>query len=306
MKTIILTSALLFLSACLIKAEELPADTTFQYNRKYIKVEDDSDQIKVKVFEKNESSDTVQYKQLYEGIFSDEKSYEKWTVQESFGRFNIPFLTKKKKNQMVSHWGGIGIGFANIADPSLNMTEVNGVSIDAGSSHEWFINLSGGVLPLYRNNLGITSGVGISWLNLRLDKNTHLVDVDGVTGVYSAPEDIQYSLSRLIVTRINIPLMLEWQPTIAGRHKAFISAGLVGGVKTYSSYKVKYKDQEGNKVGKLEDRGLNTAPLSLDYMVQAGYDDLVIYAKYSQFSLFQSDKGPGVRTVSLGIMLCFN
>ncbi|MCL1934097.1 MAG: PorT family protein [Candidatus Azobacteroides sp.] len=307
MKKTILTSAFVLLIACLIKAEELPADTAFQFNRKYIKVEEGNDRINVKVYETDESNDTIQYKQLYEGIFSDEKSYEKWTVQEAFG-LDIPFLTKKKKHamQMSSHWSGVGLGFANIADQSFNMTEVNGVSVNAGSSFEWFFNLLDGTLPLYRNNLGITTGAGMSWLNLRLDKNTHLVDADGVTGVYPAPEDIHYLLSRLMIVRINIPLLLEWQPTICGNHKAFLSAGVVAGIKTFSSYKVKYNNEDGKKVTVVEGRGLNTTPLFLDYMVQAGYDWLGVYAKYSPFSIFQSGKGPDVRAVSLGLILYFN
>jgi len=309
MKKTILISALVLITACIIKAENLPSDTTFRYNRKFVKVEEDSDRIKVKVFEKNELNDTVPYKQLYEGIFSDEKSYEKWTVQEVFD-FNVPFLRKKRhtesseKHLMTPHSGGIGIGFANIADKSLNMTEVDGVSVRT-SSFEWFFSIRGRILPIYRKNLGISSSIGMSWLNLRLDKNTHFVNDNGVTRVYPAPDNINYSLSRLMLVRINIPLMLEWQPTIAGNHKAFLSAGVVGGVKTFSSSKVKYKNTEGKTVIGVEERGLNTRPLYLDYMVQAGYDDLCIYAKYSPLSIFQSNKGPDVRAVSLGIMLCF-
>ena len=308
MKKTILTSAFAILAACLLKAEGLPADTTFQFNRKSIKIEEDNDRIKVKVFENVALNDTVHYKQLYEGIFSDEKSYEKWTVQEAIG-FEVPFLSRKKKKhptRMDSHWSGIGIGFANIADQSFNMTEVKGVSLDAGSSFEWFINLIDGTLPLYRNNFGITTGAGMSWLNLRLNKNTHLVDKDGVTGVYPAPEGIQYSLSRLMIVHINVPLLLEWQPTISGRHKAFLSGGIVAGVKTFSSYKVKYNNQDGKKVTIVEGRGLNTAPLSLDYMIQAGYDGLGVYAKYSPIGIFQSAKGPDIRAVSLGVILYFN
>ena len=306
MKKTILISVFVLLAACLVKAEGLPADTTFLYNRKYIKVEDSDDQIKVKVFDNDPSDDAVPYKQLYEGIFSDEKSYEKWTVQETFG-FDVPFIRKKKRHsmQMESHWSGVGIGFANVADKSFNMTDVNGVSLDAGSSFELFINALEGTLPLYRNNLGITTGLGMSWLKLRLDNNTHFVNVNGITGVYPAPEDINYALSRLMVVHINVPLLLEWQPTICGRHKAFLSAGIVGGVKTFSSYKVKY-NQGGKKITVVEDRGLNTTPLSLDYMIQAGYDGVGIYAKYSPISIFQSNKGPDIRAVSLGLVLYFN
>jgi len=144
MKKMILVSAFVLFTACLVKAEVLPTDTTFQYAGKCIKVEEGNDQIKVKVFEKDASNDTVSYKQLYEGIFSDEKSYEKWTVQESLG-FDIPFLTKKKRHstRMTAHWSGIGLGFANLADRSFNMTDVNGVNLDAGSSFEWFLNILG-------------------------------------------------------------------------------------------------------------------------------------------------------------------
>jgi hypothetical protein len=307
MKKAILISAFALLTTGLIKAENFPADTTFLYNRKYVKVEENDDQIKVKVYEKNDSDNSVQYKQLYEGIYSDEKSYERWTVQEAIG-FDFPFFNKRKKKHptyMISHWSGVGLGFANITDKSFNMTDVNGVSIDAGSSHEWFLNISGTTLPVYRNNLGITTGAGISWLNLRLDKNTRLADVNGVTGVYQAPEDIRYSQSRLMVVRINIPLLLEWQPTINGRNKVFLSAGIVGGVKTHASYLVKFKDQTGKK-NKEKDRGLNTKPLSIDYMVQAGYGSWGIYAKYSPISIFQAEKGPDVKAVSLGLMYYFD
>jgi len=307
MKKSILTSVIVLLIAVLLKAESLPTDTTFQYRQKLIKVEESNDQIKVMVYENGASNDTVPFKQLYEGIYSDEKSFERWTVQETLG-FDIPYLTRRKnRNQkMTSHWDGLGLGFANITDKSFNMTDVNGVSLNAGSSHEWFINLFGKIIPVYQNNLGITTGAGMSWLNLRLDKNTHLANIGGVTGVYQAPEDIQYSLSRLMVVRINIPLMLEWQPSIAGKHKAFLSAGVVGGVKTFSSYITKYKDPTGKKTVKDKDRGLNTTPLSLDYMVQAGYGSWGIYAKYSPVGIFQVNKGPDIRAVSLGLMLHFN
>ena len=307
MKKTILTSAFVFFTVCLIKAEELPADTTFRYGKKLIEVEESSDQIKVKIFENDASNDTIPYKQLYEGIYSDEKSYEKWTVHEAIG-FDIPFLRKKKRQarRMDSHWDGVGLGFANIVDNSFHMTDVNGISLNAGSSHEWFINLFGKTLPIYQNYLGITSGAGMSWLNLRLDKNTHLANVNGVTGVYQAPEDIQYSISRLMIVRINIPLLLEWQPVIAGNHRAFLSVGVIGGVKTFSSYKIQYKDPSNKKTVTDKDRGLNTTPLSLDYMVQAGYGSWGIYAKYSPLSIFQSNKGPDVRAVSLGLMFHFD
>ncbi|MDR0796669.1 MAG: PorT family protein [Tannerella sp.] len=304
MKKTVLTSAFLMFAICLLMANGFPSDTTFLYGRKMITIADGNDQINVKVFEQNDWNDTIPYKQLYEGIFSDEKNYERWTVHEALG-FDIPFLRKKNTSRryMPSHWDGIGFGFANIADQSLNMTDIDGMSVNAGTSYEWFFNVGGNTIPIYRNVLGITTGIGMSWLNLRLDHNTRLTDVNGVTGVFPAPEDVYYSTSRLMIVRINVPLLLEWQPVMNGRNKMFLSAGIVGGVKTYSSYLVKHK--ESRKTVKEKDRGLNTRPLYLDYMVQAGYGDWGVYAKYSPIGIFQKDKGPDVKAVSLGIRYFF-
>jgi hypothetical protein len=296
----------LFMGSTVFAANLLPSDTTIRFNNKLIKVTESNDQLKVKVYENGINNDTIPYKQLYEGIFSDGKSYEKWTVQEAIG-FEFPFLNKHKKTNstMHPHWAGFGIGFANITDHSLNMTNVNGLAIKADQSTEWFINLFQHILPIYQNNLGITTGLGMSWLNLHLDNNTHLVDVNGVTGVYDAPAGINYSLSRLMVVHLTLPLLLEWQPTFGTDHRSFLSAGIVAGVKTFSSYKVQYTDNEGNAVTKVEAYGLNTTPLSLDFMAQAGYGSFSVYAKYSPFSIFQANKGPDVKAVSLGLMLHF-
>ena len=84
-----------------------------------------------------------------------------------------------------------------------------------------------------------------------------------------------------------------------------MAAGVVGCVNTFASYRVKYKDTNGNAINLVESKGLNIAPLSLDYMAQIGYGSWGIYAKYSPFSIFQSQKGPNVRAVSLGAMLHF-
>ena len=283
-----------------------PADTTFHFNHNVIKVEEGNDQIKVKVY----GNDSVPKKRLYEGIYSDGKSNEKWTVDEDLGLQLPAFLTGKKEHfssmyPLKAHWAGVGVGFSNFTDGSFHMTSVDGVTLKADQSTEWFINLFQHILPLYHNKLGLTTGLGMSWYTFRLDDNTHLVDVNGVTGVYPAPAGINYQYSRLKVVYLTIPALLEWQPFEGKARSIYFSLGVVAGIKTFSSYKVCYNDASGNKVETVEARGLNTNPLSLNYMAQIGMGDISVFAKYSPTNLFQSGKGPEVRTVSLGLMLHF-
>lgn len=307
-KTILVPALFLFIAYSL-QAAALPADTTIHFNRKIVKIEDNADQVKIKIYD--QGHDTVAYKQLYEGIYSDNKTYEKWTVIEEVG-LQLPFFNKKheKKGQkqyhMEPHYAGFGLGYANITDASHSkLTNVNGLAVKPDQSTEWFINLIEHILPIYRNTFGITTGLGMSWQTFRLDNNTHLMDVNGVTGVYAAPTGVNYEYSRLKVVHLTLPLLLEWQPTFGHDHKSFLSAGLEGGIKTYSSFKVKYTDANGNIVSKVESKGLNTNPLSLDLMAQAGYGDISVFAKYALFNIFQDGKGPDVRKVSLGLVLQF-
>jgi len=293
----------------LLNAANLAADTTVHFNRKVVKIEEGNDQLKVKIYDQD--NDSVPYKQLYEGIFSDGKSYEKWTVIEDVG-IQLPFFNKKHTKRdlrhyhMEPHYAGFGLGYANITnDAHSKLSNVNGLAIKPDQSTEWFINLIEHILPIYRNNLGITTGLGMSWQTFRLDNNTHLVDVDGVTGVYGAPAGIKYQYSRLKVVHLTLPLLLEWQPAFGRDHKSFVSAGVEAGIKTFASYKVKYNDADGNSIKRVEDHGLNTNPLSVSLMAQAGYGDISVFAKYGLVKIFQDGKGPDVRAVSLGLMLHF-
>jgi hypothetical protein len=283
--------------------ETIENDTTVYFKNKTIQIEDSIGQMKVKVL----GLDGEEYKPVYEGVFSDGKSFEKWTVMEEIG-IQLPFMTKsksKRKYTMEPHWAGIGWGFANIADQQYNFNNINGVSLKSESSNEFFFNLIEKILPVYKNNLGITTGLGFNWRNYYFDSNQYFAEVNGVTVVQDAPTGTVYEYSRLRTHYITIPLLLEWQPTFGASQKFFISAGVIGGINTLASQKLKYKDQNDNTIRKTVGKGLNIAPVTLDFQGQIGYGSWNIYAKYSPFSIFQSQKGPEIRSVSVGAMLNF-
>ena len=309
MKKIVFSIIVCFVAIATVSAFEISkADTTVFYNKKRIELKDSVGQMKVKVFDAAGVNDSVPYKPVYEGIFSDGKTYEKWTVMEEIG-LQIPFMKKtlsRHYGKMEPHWAGIGWGFANISDASLKINNIAGVPLKSGSSTEFFFNLIEKILPIYKNRVGITTGLGFNWRAYYLDDNTHLVETNGVTDVQPASAGVNYEYSKLKIAHITLPVLVEWQPALGNPHdKFFVSAGLVFGIKTYSVSKTKFRNQDGDMVKRDEAKGLNVLPLSLDYMAQVGYGDFNVYAKYSPFSIFESGKGPNVRAVSLGLMLNF-
>lgn len=306
MKKIFALALIATITIIQVKAiDNVPTDTIVKYNQKTIQIKDSVGQVTVKVFD----NDSTPFNKIYEGIFTDSKSSEKWTVVEDLG-FDFPILkklTQKKTrdNKMEAHWAGIGWGFANISDASYKINNIDGLSLKPESSNEFYVNLFEKILPIYRNNLGLTSGLGMSWHNYFLDYNKHLVEENDITVIKNADAGITYDYSRLRVFQVNVPLFLEWQPTFGRNHKLFLTAGIVGGVNAASTFKVKYKNAEGKTIDFVESKGLNVAPISLDYMAQLGYGAWSVYAKYSPLSLFQDSKGPNVRAVSLGAVLNF-
>ena len=306
MKKIILFMMALFVAFSISEAAELNQnDTTFHFNKKIIHVQDSIGQVKVKVFEATHK-DSIPYKVVYEGQFAEEKTFEKWTVVEEIG-LQIPFLGKSNERhlgKMEPHWAGIGWGFANISNPSFKINNIDGVSLKSGSSSEFFVNLIEKILPIYKNKLGITTGLGFNWRTYSLDYNTHFVNNNGLTNVYDAPVGVKYEYSKLKTAHITLPVLLEWQPGGLD-DDFFVSVGVICGVKTYSVSKIKFKNESGDMIKRVEDKGLNVSPLSLDYYAQIGYGSFNVFAKYSPFSIFESGKGPDVRAVSLGLVLDF-
>jgi hypothetical protein len=284
-------------------AESQFTDTTsVVFKNKTIQIEDSVGKIKIQVFD----STNNELKKVYEGVFSDEKSYEKWTVMEEWG-INIPFLNKpsKKKYKMEPHWAGFGWGFANFTNANLQLNNIDGVSLKSELSNEFYFNPIEKIVPIIGNNVGITTGLGLNWRNYHLDNNTHLKEENDVVGVYNAPIGTTYNFSRLRVFSITVPVLLEFQHKLGTKHEFFISAGVLGGVNTSSTYRIKYTEPDGDKENRVESKGLNIAPLTLDYMAQIGYGSWSVFAKYSPFDLFQSQKGPKVKAVSLGATLNF-
>ena len=120
MKKIIITTIAFLVGLLHASASnEVLTDTTFTYQDKTVQITDSVGKIKVKILDQDKN----EFKTVYEGVFSDEKSFEKWTVMEEWG-INLPFLNKpsKKKAKMEPHWAGLGWGFANFTNANYTGT----------------------------------------------------------------------------------------------------------------------------------------------------------------------------------------
>ena len=261
-----------------------------------VKENEQKQRLEVEVYEFNNNQDSTFYEQIFEGHYRDGKSNEQRKYIASVGIPNPRWKTK----HFDPHWAGFGLGFSGFAEKG----DYNNISFNSSKSWEFSFNFYERAIPLsYR--LAVVTGLGLRWTRYNLKGNYHFEEIDDYTELVEAPDGIRYKSSNLRITTLNIPLLLEWQN---GRGNLFFSAGVVGSVKTLSSSRIEFYDDNDKKRKKHKekvDRGMTLRPVTMDLLAQVGTKDIGVYARYSPISIFEKNKGPELYPLSFGLMLHF-
>lgn len=203
--------------------------------------------------------------------------------------YNFIFSWKKKKH-LSPHWTGIGMGF-------MNYDDIPNGNLKMSTSHNFTVNIIDFHKQIKNSNWLLVSGIGSEWSRYHFDDNSALTKKDGITVFEPAPEGINYKATQLIAYYVTIPLLLEYQTS-----NFHISGGVVGFLKYYSKSQVKFKDDEGtHKVSMGQD--LNIRPIDMRFRLQMGINNVGVYGYYAPFSMFSKDKGPDLKTYTIGIMI---
>lgn len=276
--------------------ENIPQDTTLYVNGRKIVIREQGEKIKVRLYEPASSGDTLSNTQIFEGVYLNGKATESRTMLDV-----LPFSKKNKRaNRFEAHAGGFYIGYTQLSNDFFSFNPSNRASLNTGHSWEIGANLFTGSHAFgATRNWGITIGLGWGYRSMRLDGNYAFREIDGITQIYpgeAAEEPTEYSKSRLRYFYFRIPLSLEWQTRLNGKGPLFFAVGPEAEIR----HGVKSKGKI-NGAKKTIDRGLNTRPLGINLLAQAGYADLGIYMRYSTYGLFEKNKGPELYPFSFGV-----
>lgn len=263
-------------------------------NKRIILIENDYKQrVDVQVYEFNNKHDSVCYEKIFVGHYRDGKSSER---RKYVAMIDIPMPGWKSKH-FDSHWAGFGVGFADFAGRG----DAKDIPLRSSKSLEFNLNLFEEAIPISnRYRWSVVTGFGIRWTRYHIKGNRHFEEIDDYTYLVEAPEDRNYKKSKLGITTLNIPLLVEWQ-----NHKGnlFFSTGIVGSVKTWSSSRIVYTEgPEGKKYKEKVDKGMTLRPVTMDILTQAGTRRWGVYVRYSPINIFEHKKGPELYPLSVGLM----
>jgi len=209
---------------------------------------------------------------------------------------------RKKKPSHV--WMGIDIGVNTLmnANQSFSLTGDDApFALDYGKSIAISFNLFEKTIPIVKNNLYLSTGLGLEFNNFRFENKSVLLNPD------SAPLAVSYDTTRnitknkLTTSYLNVPLLLTFAANNKKGKNAFhISVGAMVGWKYRSHQKLVYTDY-GDRQKDKEFDSFNMNPFRFTAMARIGYKHIGLFANYSLNPLFQKNKGPELYPFTMGL-----
>jgi hypothetical protein len=228
------------------------------------------------------------------------------------GLIDVQDLTNEGYNywdeKFEGHWSGIEFGFNGLANADYSMypaLEDHFLDNDLLRSNVLNLNIlqySRGFQQT-RNNIGLVTGLGLSFQSYHLDDNTTL-SVDENNKIH--PSVIYYDSSqksKLSIAYLEVPLLLEFQiPIKNNANRLYFSAGVTGAKKIESHSKMKYhKNGKREKLKSPGDYSINDYKVALSFRV--GYRWANLFASYDIVPLFEDRRGPVLYPFSFGLKL---
>ncbi len=212
-----------------------------------------------------------------------------------------------KKKKFNGRWSGIELGLNGYltSDNSFSLPgNIDYLELKQAKSINFNINLLEWNIGLYKNYIGIVSGLGFGFNNYQFEKNIHL-NIDSTVLGYTIDSDNKYKKNKLLVSTLRVPLMLEFHiPVNDHKDKIYLSAGVIGSLRTGAHIKqVLYVN--GDRQNNKEYHSYYLNPFAYSGEVRIGYNKIGFYFEYQLSELFKKDKGPSLYPWAAGLSFCF-
>lgn len=212
---------------------------------------------------------------------------------------------EKDWEEIKAHWGGLEFGPTILLNDNMKSSFIDNKywENDPARSFSWNLNFAEHKFKIYKNYVGITTGLGINWTQIGLRQYNLTSTADTLYGVYDSVTT--YDRNKLTAIYLTAPLMLEICSNGDGDDRGFyLDAGVIAGVRLAANTKFYVKQDNTELDGKTRGSfGLNA--FRADAAVKLGYGDFGLFANYALIPIFDTDKTVAVHPLTLGLTLNF-
>lgn len=197
----------------------------------------------------------------------------------------------------VGHWNGFSVGTVLLTDeamlPGFEGTLLEDDLFLAGNVfNSWHMGVA---LAEYRqriftDQIGISTGFGLDWMRLKVDAEQIHRNTALMPDVANAPLDtagnwaVDTQKSHVQAGYLRVPLLLSLRTASSAEDGLHLEAGIVGGVRLFSSYVHKYSDDANRYKDRISGFGLS--PLQFNGRITVGYENISVFSEFALNELF--------------------
>jgi len=156
-----------------------------------------------------------------------------------------------KKPKFDGHWAGFELGVNGLLNKDMVIDYPAGYSfMDLNYSKSIAVNINffEQNINLIGQKLGLVTGMGLSWNNYRFENNVVLTHEGKFDGYNDLDPTKNYEKSKLVVSYLRVPLMLEFQTNNKMKANSFhLSGGVVGAVRVGRREKGERRKEKGER-----------------------------------------------------------
>lgn len=214
--------------------------------------------------------------------------------------------TEVEDNSFNAQWAGMEIGFisTNRTDEWQNLFLQSVV---------FNFNVIEYKLPIFKQYLGLTTGLGFNTRQYSFTTDYSLVSTNGITSLQTGNPHLYDSMASVKRSQFNlgyvqVPLLLDFATKQRGKGSFYIAAGVIGGIRLYGNHTLEgtYSNQDKFRQVIRNKGAFNANLFTADATVRIGYSGLGIFGNYSLLSMFKKDSAPSIAPFTVGISLNFD
>lgn len=202
------------------------------------------------------------------------------------------------------HWSGLELGVNAWFDGGHGISlagEYAPYRLSVAKSLVTNLNFLQYSVPFGTRHFGMGFGMGTSWNVYRLEDGLSLRQANGVVESWTGDCAAAVKCARLMVWRLTVPLLLEFQVDVLGQsgQKFYIGCGAIGQLRMLSKMTTW---QYGNRE-MVDYDSYYVRNFSYSLTARMGYGRFRLFASYYPLSLFESGRAPTLYPFEVGLSL---
>ena len=186
--------------------------------------------------------------------------------------------------------------------PILQTFETMDFNVFYDAANVWGVDYSSSIDDA--STIRSATGLGIDFQLINFSSNyvlSHNADT-----VYAVDDPVQsYKSNYLSLTRLKIPLLIEFATKKETKKCFYFSAGVIGSVRIGSYMRLTGKYDNGDKFDNTTTSKFNLNPFGLEGTVRTGYDRFGAFVSYNLLPLFKENKTVAVNPIRFGVSFNF-